>query len=143
MKRIIKLAATALGVAALVVSAGVLSPAKADAAGTSISCVIPDLIYCTISNPDGIASVVVTGDTPFGEIDWVNKTYPGCPTQVQVILGGDHVLSAGPVTFDVTPCQGFKFKDTGRDPDWSTRFDLVAEGRGSFVGVAPGLGFSR
>lgn len=155
MNPIIKLATTALGLAALVVSAGVFNPGSASAAGTTIECTTPDLVYCTISNPDGISQVIATNHTDFGDIELVNVVSPSCPTSVDVILGGDTVLSAGPITFDVTPCSNLGLKGSGNGGGRSDlgfkapqggghqTFGLGAESPERALGVQLGIMFGR
>lgn len=139
MNRIIKLATTALGMAALVVGAGLFNPGSANAAGTTIECTSPDLVYCTVSNPAGISQVVVTSHTDFGDIVLVNVVSLSCARSIDMVLGGDTVLSAGPITFDVTPCSGIGLKGSSSGGGRPQSFGLVSESPERAIGIQLGM----
>jgi hypothetical protein len=145
MNPIKKLILTGLSLATLVTAAGIFGSGSAGAAGTTIECTSPDLVYCTVSNPAGISQVVVTSHTDFGDIELVNVVSLSCAKSIDMILGGDTVLSAGPITFDVTPCAGgLGLKGTGGSGGGRIdSFKSADPERIDAIGVQLGIMFAR
>lgn len=128
--------------ATIVAGAGVMGTTRAHASpGTSLNCEVPLQVICKVGHADGIRQVIFTGDTALGPIEWVNETYTDCPTEVVVVLGGDHVLSAGPMSLQVVLCDSglgddrFDFKAAPRAGD-DTREPAIAKTVPSAPGVA-------
>jgi hypothetical protein len=145
MNPIKKLVITTLGAAAVIAGAGIFGGGTVNAAGTTIECESPDLVYCTVSNPAGISRIVATNHTGFGDIVLVDVVSLSCAKSIDVVLGGDTVLSAGPITFDVTPCQGVVgLKGSGGGGGGrSDSFQLTDQQRTAEIGVQLGIMFAR
>ncbi|XWN31422.1 MAG: hypothetical protein ROR55_28895 [Devosia sp.] len=69
-------------VAAVIASGFAFAAPTANAA--SMSCSVPNAVVCTITSRTGIKSVRVTGQTPFGVVNLVDRNYRGCPRRVKV-----------------------------------------------------------
>jgi hypothetical protein len=95
---------------------------KAQAAGATIECTIPLAVECDVYHPDGVANVTVTVDfgPELGLIDVVDEDF-NCQRNVSV--SWDPIVPNGDIK--VTPCQGFDFKDPGRDDDRVLRGSLI------------------
>ena len=132
MKLTRRLAAVAVvAIATAVVAVGSMGAGKADAAGTAVECYFFNGLQwrCDITNPDGISHVDLHWD--YFDIDLVDQSYAGCPTQVTIGPWGDEVM--GEMTLDVETCSGIKLKagggDGGSDLGFKARSPFVVEPR--------------
>jgi hypothetical protein len=72
-------------------------------AAPTINCTIPNSVSCDISSPNGIQSVNIQANNPFGDpINLVDKNYSGCPTSVTV--GWDSAYKASDT--NIVECKG-------------------------------------
>lgn len=69
---------------AAVVASGLAFAAPTTANAASMSCSVPNAVVCTVTSRTGIKSVRVTGETPFGVVNLVDRSYRGCPRRVKV-----------------------------------------------------------
>lgn len=130
MKATRKLATfAAVAIASAAVAVGSFGAGGASAAGTEVECDFFNGLQwqCVISNPDGISHVNLHWNLL--DVDLVDQSYPGCPTEVTIGPWGDHV--AGDMTLDVEACEGIKLQagggDGGREPGLKAREPVVVE----------------
>ena len=107
MKQVQRIAALALVVGAALIGGFFGGKAHdAGAAGTTVSCAIPNNVVCKVSNPAGIKSVkvMVNFGGGIGTVAVVNEAYPSCPKTVDVHW--DPIVPN--YAFAVEECSGLK-----------------------------------
>ncbi|MBN7778514.1 hypothetical protein JYP49_19770 [Nitratireductor aquimarinus] len=74
--------------------------------GPAMNCSIPNHVVCTISSAKGLKLVKITANTPQGSVNLVNKSYNGCPKQVQVSWDSAYQMAGK----QIVECNGGGFR---------------------------------
>jgi hypothetical protein len=133
MKQVQRIAALALVVGAALIG-GMLGGRATDAgaAGSNITCAIPNNVVCTVSNPLGIKSVKVNVNFGggIGNVAVVDETYVSCPKSVNVHW--DPIVPN--YAFTVEACSGLKVTN-GQPPVVGEKTTAM------IIAVKPNAGF--